>query len=92
MAGRAVSPAELGGDSESPSGRASPPTWVFGYGSLVHTPGFAFAEKVVGYLHGWKRVWWQVRLGDSVGLAVDKEPFCSLPASPARIRACAGVY
>lgn len=29
--------------------------WVFGYGSLIWEPGFAYAERVVGRLHGWHR-------------------------------------
>ena len=33
--------------------------WVFGFGSLVHTPGFEYEEKVVGYIKGWTRKFWQ---------------------------------
>jgi cation transport regulator ChaC len=33
--------------------------WIFGFGSLVHTPGFAYADVKRGYIRGWKRVWWQ---------------------------------
>jgi cation transport protein ChaC len=29
--------------------------WVFGYGSLMWRPGFAFVERHVGTLHGWRR-------------------------------------
>ena len=29
--------------------------WVFGYGSLVWHPGFAFDDKRVAVLHGWRR-------------------------------------
>ena len=29
--------------------------WVFGYGSLVWRPGFAFEERVVATLHGFHR-------------------------------------
>ena len=29
--------------------------WVFGYGSLVWRPGFAFEERCVATLHGWHR-------------------------------------
>ncbi|MFT4151796.1 MAG: gamma-glutamylcyclotransferase [Paracoccaceae bacterium] len=29
--------------------------WVFGYGSLIWNPGFAFAERVVARLDGWHR-------------------------------------
>eukprot|EP00198_Chlamydomonas_reinhardtii_P009000 XP_001698337.1 predicted protein [Chlamydomonas reinhardtii] len=34
-------------------------TWIFGYGSLVHTPNFDHTAKVVGWVRGWKRVFWQ---------------------------------
>lgn len=33
--------------------------WIFGFGSLVHTPGFEYADKKAGYIKGWRRVWWQ---------------------------------
>ena len=33
--------------------------WIFGFGSLVHTPGFEYADKMAGYIRGWRRVWWQ---------------------------------
>ncbi|KAG2494151.1 hypothetical protein HYH03_007787 [Edaphochlamys debaryana] len=33
--------------------------WVFGYGSLVHTPGFDYERRVEGYIRGFRRVFWQ---------------------------------
>ena len=33
--------------------------WVFGFGSLLHTPGFEYEDTQRGYIRGWKRVWWQ---------------------------------
>lgn len=33
--------------------------WIFGFGSLVHTPGFEHDDVVKGYVRGWRRVWWQ---------------------------------
>ena len=30
--------------------------WVFGYGSLIWHPGFAFDDKRLAVLHGWRRV------------------------------------
>lgn len=35
-------------------------TWVFGYGSLIHTPNFQYNQRVVGYIKGYRRVFWQV--------------------------------
>ena len=29
--------------------------WVFGYGSLIWNPGFAYTTRVWGLLHGWQR-------------------------------------
>ena len=37
----------------------SGPIWIFGFGSLVHTPGFDYEERVTGFIRGWRRVWWQ---------------------------------
>jgi len=33
--------------------------WIFGFGSLVHTPGFGYEDIRRGYIRGWKRCWWQ---------------------------------
>ena len=38
---------------------ASDNIWIFGFGSLLHTPGFEYSEKRSGYIRGWRRVWWQ---------------------------------
>jgi cation transport protein ChaC len=35
--------------------RAREPVWVFGYGSLIWKPGFSFAERRIGTLHGYHR-------------------------------------
>ncbi|WIA15112.1 hypothetical protein OEZ85_001803 [Tetradesmus obliquus] len=32
---------------------------IFGYGSLVWRPGFEYKSKVVGFIRGYKRVFWQ---------------------------------
>jgi cation transport protein ChaC len=35
--------------------RAQHPVWIFAYGSLIWKPGFPFAERRVGTLHGYHR-------------------------------------
>jgi glutathione-specific gamma-glutamylcyclotransferase len=57
------------------------PLWVFGYGSLMWDPGFAFAERHVARLHGWQRRFcmWSVHYRGTVDhpglvLALDESP------------------
>ncbi len=33
--------------------------WIFGYGSLIWNPGFAFEQRQVGYIRGWARRFYQ---------------------------------
>jgi cation transport protein ChaC len=35
------------------------PLWVFGYGSLVWRPAFAYVEKRAGMIRGYRRRFWQ---------------------------------
>lgn len=35
------------------------PLWLFGYGSLIWRPDFAFAARYPARVHGWKRRFWQ---------------------------------
>ena len=38
---------------------AASPTWVFGYGSLIWNPGFAYDARVVGFVRDYRRVFYQ---------------------------------
>lgn len=43
--------------------------WIFGYGSLVWKPGFAFKRSKVGHITGYKRRFWhgdEFHRGDKV--------------------------
>ncbi len=33
--------------------------WIFGYGSLIWSPGIPFRERLVARVQGWKRRFWQ---------------------------------
>jgi len=38
---------------------AASPMWVFGYGSLIWNPGFAYDARVVGFVRDYRRVFYQ---------------------------------
>ena len=46
-------------DSGPPPGRFPDPLWLFGYGSLIWRPGFAFAERCRARVDGHARRFWQ---------------------------------
>lgn len=61
------------------------PLWVFGYGSLLWNPGFAFEAREPGLLRGYRRAFcsWSVRYrgtpeapGLVLGLDPDPEGYC----------------
>ncbi|XP_034531019.1 glutathione-specific gamma-glutamylcyclotransferase 1-like [Notolabrus celidotus] len=56
--------------------------WIFGYGSLVWKPDFAYKRSIIGYINGYKRRFWhgddfyrgdKEKLGRVVTLVEDQE-------------------
>ncbi len=56
--------------------------WIFGYGSLVWRPGFAFRERHPAYIKGWLRRFWQAS-PDHRGTAEAPGRVVTLVPSPA---------
>ena len=46
-------------DWEQVRGGAGMVMWVFGYGSLVWNPGFAYDARLVGFVRDYRRVFYQ---------------------------------
>lgn len=72
-------------------------TWVFGYGSLIWRPGFAFAERQLAVLHDYRRSFCMASVryrgtpeAPGLVLALDAEPGAQCTGVAYRIDAASG--
>ena len=57
--------------------------WIFGYGSLIWKVDFPFEERVVGYIKGYQRKFWQASI-DHRGTPEKVESYMNIICFPVR--------
>ncbi|OEL17905.1 hypothetical protein BAE44_0021076 [Dichanthelium oligosanthes] len=63
---------------------ATSPMWVFGYGSLIWNPGFAYDARLVGFVRDYRRVFYQGNLHACLFtyLQLHLHPVCTADSRP----------
>ena len=84
--GQEQAEAMTGGQEQAEGGSIDPSLWIFGFGSLIHSPGFEHDGRIVGFIRGYRWV------ADAASAAAPTAAFQSAPHGHYCLYLPAGVF